>query len=83
MQEIFIHKQGKDKKIMLVQDGNLREYYEENEEKIRLEGNIYLGKVKDVLPGMQAAFVDIGEEKNSYIHISDILPKMSESTGNK
>ena len=83
MQEIFIHKQGKDKKIMLVQDGHLREYYEENEDKIRLEGNIYLGKVKDVLPGMQAAFVDIGEEKNSYIHISDILPKMSESTGNK
>ena len=83
MQELVIHKQENKKNIMLVEDGILRELYEENEENIRLEGNIYLGIVKDVLPGMQAAFVDIGEGKNSYIHIKDIIPKMSEITGNK
>ena len=83
MQELVIHKYENKKNIMLVEDGILRELYEENEENIRLEGNIYLGIVKDVFPGMQAAFVDIGEGKNSYIHIKDIIPKMSEITGNK
>lgn len=41
-----------------------------------LEGNIYLGKIQNVLQGMQAAFVDIGEKKNTFIHIKDILPKV-------
>ena len=42
-----------------------KEKYEETEDRKRLEGNIYLGKVENVLLGMQAAFVDIGEEKNT------------------
>lgn len=83
MQEILISKK-KDKKIIaLLEDGNLQEVYEEKEDSKRLEGNIYLGKVKDILPGMQAAFVDIGEEKNTFIHIKDVLPKVSKVTGNK
>ena len=83
MQEILISKK-KDKKIIaLLEDGNLQEVYEEKEDSKRLEGNIYLGKVKDILPGMQAAFVDIGEEKNTFIHIKDVLPKVSKITGNK
>ena len=61
--------------ILLCHHGKLVEYYEENEEKQRLEGNIYLGKVQNILPGMQAAFIDIGEEKNAFIHQKDILPK--------
>ena len=50
---------------------------------MRIEGNIYAGKVVNVLPGMQAAFVDIGEEKNTFLHIRDVLPKKSNLTGNK
>lgn len=83
MKEIIINS-SKDKKIItLVEDSKLIEKYEENEQTKRLEGNIYLGKITDVLPGMQAAFVDIGEEKNAFLHIKDILPKKSNETGNK
>lgn len=83
MQEILISKQ-KDKKIIaLLENTKLQEVYEEKEDKLRLEGNIYIGIIKDVLPGMQAAFVDIGEEKNTFLHIKDVLPKISKITGNK
>ena len=76
MKEIIVNRDAqKNKTIMLVENGNLLEYYEETDETKRLEGNIYLGKIQNVLPGMQAAFVDIGEKKNTFIHIKDILPK--------
>ena len=83
MQEILISRK-KDKRIIaLIENGTLQELYEENKESKRLEGNVYLGIIKDVLPGMQAAFVDIGEEKNTFLHIKDLLPKVSDVTGNK
>ena len=68
MTEIFIKKEENKKEIALVENGNLVEYYEENNDTLRREGNIYLGIVKDIIPGMQSAFVDIGTEKNSFIH---------------
>lgn len=83
MQEILIEKQEDKKVIALLSNGKLEEVYEEKDTSSRLEGNIYLGIVKDILPGMQAAFVDIGKEKNTFIHIKDILPKVSQITGNK
>ncbi len=83
MQELFIIKENDKKIITLMENGKIQEYYEEREDEKHLEGNIYIAKVKDVLPGMQAAFVDIGEEKNTFIHIKDILPKASNTTGNK
>lgn len=83
MQEILIEKQEEKKVIALLNNGKLEEVYEEKCKTSRLEGNIYLGIVKDILPGMQAAFVDIGKEKNTFIHIKDILPKVSKITGNK
>ena len=83
MQEILIEKQEDKKVIALLSNGKLEEVYEEKDTTRRLEGNIYLGIVKDILPGMQADFVDIGKEKNTFIHIKDILPKVSKITGNK
>ena len=83
MRELVIIEKQDEKQIAYVEDGILKEYYEEHEDKRRLEGNIYVGKVVDVLPGMQAAFVDIGEEKNAFLHIRDVLPKKSNITGNK
>ena len=83
MQEILISKQEDKKIIALLEDGKLEELYEEKEETSRLEGNIYLGIVKDILPGMQAAFVDIGKDKNTFLHIKDLLPKVNKITGNK
>ena len=78
MLEIFIYKQEKQEKVALVENGNLVEYYEEDENTDRKEGNIYVGTVKDIIPGMQSAFVDIGTEKNGFIHLKDILPKIDE-----
>ena len=83
MQELIVVQKQDIKEISILEDGVLKEYYKEKEEKKRLEGNIYIGKVTDVLIGMQAAFVDIGTEKNAFLHIRDILPKKSNVTGNK
>lgn len=77
MKEIVINVDNEqNKRILLVENGNLIEQYEENTSKKHLEGNIYFGKIQNVLPGMQAAFVDIGENKNTFIHLKDILPKL-------
>ncbi len=81
MKEIIINVDAKqNKRILLVENGKLLEQYEENSNMKRLEGNIYLGKIQNVLQGMQAAFVDIGEKKNTFIHIKDILPKVDTKT---
>ena len=79
MTEIFIQKSRKEKEIALVKDGHLIEYYNENEDSDRNEGNIYVGIVRNIIKGMQSAFVDIGTKKNSFIHIKDILPKIDET----
>lgn len=84
MREIVISvNQEKDKLVTLVENGKLVEKYEELEHQRRLEGNIYIGKVENVLFGMQAAFVNIGEGKNTFIHIRDVIPRVSNETGNK
>ena len=83
MRELIIIEDQNEKEIAYVEKGILKEYYKELNDKKRLEGNIYTGKVADILPGMQAAFVDIGEGKNAFLHIRDILPKKSNVTGNK
>lgn len=83
MKEIIINTTEEKNIITVVEDGCLLERYEEYDELERLEGNIYLGKVTDILPGMQAAFVDIGDCRNAFLHIKDILPKISNQTGNK
>ena len=79
----MINCEGKDTIITLVEDSKVIEKYEETEEKERIEGNIYLGKVQRVLPGLQAVFVDIGDNRNAFLHIKDIMPKASNETGNK
>ena len=79
MLEILITKNKNQEKIALLENGILVEYYEDNEGLDRKEGNIYLGKVKDIIKGMQAAFIDIGTEKNAFIHLKDILPKIDET----
>ena len=82
MLEIFINKNTENKEIALLENGHLVEYYTDEENDLRKEGNIYIGIVKDVIKGMQAAFVDIGTEKNSFIHLKDLLPKIDETKNN-
>ena len=83
MKEIIINQKDDTKQILLLEDGNLVERYEEKVSNQRIEGNIYLGKVQSVLQGMQSAFIDIGQEKNTFIHLKDILPKVDIKDGIK
>ncbi len=83
MLEIIVNKQKGLKTIALVENGKLIEQYEEKKNSNRNEGNIFIGIIKDILPGMQSAFVDIGTEKNSFIHLKDILPQVDEKKGEK
>lgn len=85
MIEIIIDKKEDIKTIAVVENGKLIEIYEENKENKheRNEGNIYVGIIKDIIPGMQAAFIDIGTEKNSFIHVRDIMPKVDEKIEKK
>ena len=83
MKEIIINQKDDTKQILLLEDGNLVERYEEKASNQRIEGNIYIGKVQSVLQGMQSAFVDIGQDKNTFIHLKDILPKVDIKDGIK
>lgn len=68
--------------ILLIENDVLLERYVDNDDNYRIEGNIYIGKVQNVLPGMQAAFVNIGKGKNTFIHLKDILPKLDVTEAN-
>ena len=83
MQEILICKEQQERKIALLDNGKLLEYYVDEEKSERKEGNIYIGIIKNIIKGMQAAFVDIGADKNSFIHLKDILKKVDEKNNSK
>lgn len=59
-------------RVGILEDGRLMEYHVENDLDKSVAGNIYKGKVENVLPGMQAAFVDIGLEKNAFLYVGDL-----------
>ena len=76
MKELVIYTDGEIENILLLEDGVLTEKYKDSKYKKRLEGNIYIGKVQNIIPGLQAAFVNVGENKNAFIHLKDVLPKV-------
>ena len=69
---IVINADGPETRVALVEDGYLGELYIERKRERGIAGNIYKGRVERVLPGMQAAFVNIGLEKSAYLHVSDV-----------
>ena len=81
MKEIIINKEQEQTQILLLDNHELVEKYTESNKKNRIEGNIYVGEVKDVLQGMQAAFINIGLKKNTFIHLKDALPKVDVAKG--
>jgi ribonuclease G len=74
--ELLINVTPSETRVALLENGVLQEMHVEREAKRGLVGNIYLGKVIRVLPGMQAAFMDIGLEKAAFLHASDITSKL-------
>src|SRR6478672_11065276 len=67
--------EGEECRIALVEDGKLEELYMERTSSTSHVGNIYKGKVTNVEPSIQAAFVDFGLGRNGFLHISDLMPK--------
>ncbi len=71
-EEILANVTPMETRVAVIENGMLQEVYIERSASKGIVGNIYKGKVVRVLPGMQAAFVDIGLERTSFIHVSDI-----------
>jgi ribonuclease G len=71
--EIVVNSGNRETRIAVLEDGQLMEYRVEREE--RIVGSIFKGIVQNVLPGMDAAFVDIGLERNAFLYVADIIPE--------
>ncbi|MFS1513866.1 Rne/Rng family ribonuclease [Chengkuizengella sp. SCS-71B] len=74
MKRIVIHYKKDLTEVAYTQEGQLTEYYVEETMDKQSVGNVYKGKVVNVLPGMEAAFVDIGKGKNAFLYRDDLLP---------
>ncbi|VAW99524.1 Ribonuclease G [hydrothermal vent metagenome] len=72
-EEILINITPRETRVAMVENGMLQEVFIERASRLGLVGNIYKGKIQRVLPGMQAAFVDIGLERTAFLHASDIV----------
>jgi ribonuclease G len=70
--EIIINASDNLQRVAIVEDGKLAELFVESEEKERMVGDIYLGTVAKVMPGIQASFIDIGLEQDAFLHYSDV-----------
>jgi ribonuclease G len=69
---LVINADGPETRVALIEKGQLSELYIERRRERGIVGNIYKGRVKRVLPGMQAAFVDIGVEKAAFLYVADV-----------
>ena len=76
--EILIHVTEEETKVAIIESRRLVEYFFDRKQAQGIVGNIYKGKVSKVLPGMQAAFVDIGLEKAAFLYVDDIFVEGSE-----
>jgi len=70
---LVINASGQETRVALIEQGTISEYYLERKNEKGIVGNIYKGKVVRVLPGMQAAFVDIGLDKAAFLYVADIV----------
>jgi len=77
-EEILINVSPVETRVALVENGVVQEFYIERSHGKGYVGNIYKGKVVRVLPGMQAAFVDIGLARTGFIHVGDMIPDVPE-----
>src|SRR5213593_3964862 len=80
--EILINGSQRETRVAILEDDRLVELLLDRPDHRRSVGDIYLGRVEAVLPGIQAAFVDIGQEKSAFLHASDLLePEEDEEPG--
>ena len=78
-EEILVNVTPPETRVAIIENGSVQEVLVERSRKRGLVGNIYKGAISRVLPGMQAAFVDIGLDRAAFLHASDIVDKNGES----
>jgi ribonuclease G len=77
--EMIVSVNGREKKIAILDNGKVTEFYiERGEENSGVAGNVYKGRVMRVLPGMQSAFVDVGLERDAFLYVSDFFDEEAE-----
>src|SRR6187399_1050227 len=68
-----------ERRVALLEDGQLEEYSVERDSSRNIAGSVYKGRVKNIEPGLKAMFVDIGLEKNAFLHFWDAIPAALDS----
>jgi ribonuclease G len=82
--ELLVSLDVGEQRVAVLEDGKVAEVYLERPERRSIAGNIYLGVVDNVLPGMEAAFVEIGLEKNGFLYVDEIVgPELERGHGRK
>src|SRR3974390_2552947 len=76
--ELVISASSHERRVAILEEGQLVEIYIEREKEFALVGSIYKGKVTRVLPGMQSAFVDIGLDGDSFLYVSDVFENLED-----
>jgi len=71
--ELLVSVDAGEKRVAVLEDDQVAEVYLERPERRSIAGNVYLGVVDNVLPGMEAAFVEIGLEKNGFLYVDEIV----------
>jgi ribonuclease G len=78
--ELLVSVDVSEQRVAVLEDGKVAEVYLERPERRSIAGNIYLGTVDNVLPGMEAAFIEIGLEKNGFLYVDEIVRDELEGT---
>src|SRR3954453_1172139 len=76
--QLIVSVNGREKKIAIIEDDKVAEFYIERGEHQGIVGNIYKGRVMRVLPGMQSAFVNVGLERDAFLYVSDFFDEEEE-----
>ncbi|MCF7854245.1 MAG: Rne/Rng family ribonuclease [Candidatus Pacebacteria bacterium] len=78
MKQLLINEEDLETRVAVAEDGRLQDYFVERKDEEHLVGSIYKAVVRNLEPSLQAAFVDIGAEKNAFLHYWDMLPATEE-----
>jgi ribonuclease G len=76
--EVLINIESQERRIAVLENRVFEEYYIERTDQKPIVGNIYKGKVESIVPGIEAAFIDVGLEKNGFLYVSDIIEPVAE-----
>jgi ribonuclease G len=77
--ELVVHSTPQETKVAVLEDGVVAELFIEREAHRGIVGNIFKGRVTRVLPGMQSAFVDLGQERDAFLYVADVIEELDEN----